>query len=198
MLVDAQLLPAKADHLDVEVIVDELDLFAQLHKLIMLAQQPPQDFGELKNQLPRQIGIKTHQRRDGVQRVEKKMRIDLALQGVEPGLEQQFFLLFQLHLDARVVPNFNWNGDGSHHRGKNRQQRHGGSKVNGKQPVRSDVVQLHAGGLQGHNGEKESGLPVDARMAQIASQPTVDAHVHERREGKYLFSIAAENAKRAG
>src|SRR5437016_10179089 len=186
MLVDAQLLPAKSHHLDVEVIVDELDLFTKLHKLIMLAQQPAQDLGELQNQLPRQIRIKTYQRRDGIQRVKQKMRIDLALQGVKPGFEQQLFLLFQLHLDARIVPDLDGNGDGRHHGGKNRKQRHRGCNVNGKEPVRSDVVQLHSGSLQGHDHEKECCLPIDARMPQIAFQPAIDTHVHERRESPYL------------
>ena len=43
LLEDLQLVAAEADHFDIEVIVDEFEFFAQRHKCLVLAQQPPQD-----------------------------------------------------------------------------------------------------------------------------------------------------------
>src|ERR1051326_5793933 len=64
VLVDAQLVAAKADNFDIEIIVDELNLIAQLHKLIMFAQQAAQNLEELNDQFTSAVGIKAHQRRD--------------------------------------------------------------------------------------------------------------------------------------
>ena len=47
----------------------------------------------------------------GVQGVEEKVRIDLAGERVETGLDEQVFLLFELHFIAGVVPDLEWNGD---------------------------------------------------------------------------------------
>src|SRR5207253_1704770 len=40
---------AEADYFDVEIIVDELDLFAQLHKGLLLIQEPPQNTCKLQD-----------------------------------------------------------------------------------------------------------------------------------------------------
>src|SRR5258708_35987848 len=115
MFVDAELVPAKADYLDIEIVVDKFDLFAKLDELIVFAQQAAQDLRELQDQLTRAVGIKTDQRRNRVQRVKQKVRIDLALQRVQARFEQKPLLLFQLHLNPRVVPDLHRNRDGRNH-----------------------------------------------------------------------------------
>src|SRR5690242_8860451 len=58
----AQLVAPEAHNLDVEVVVDELELLAQLDEGVAFAQQPPQNVGEFYDDLARGIGIEAHQR----------------------------------------------------------------------------------------------------------------------------------------
>src|SRR6185437_9034661 len=123
ILIDAKLVAAKAHDLDIQIIVNEFNFFAQLHKLIMLAQQPAQDFGKLQNQFAGAVGIKAHQGGDRVECVEQEMWINLALQGVQSGFQKQALLLFQLHLNACEVPDLNGDGNRGNRGGKACQQR---------------------------------------------------------------------------
>src|SRR5215468_8010196 len=61
---DAQLFAAEADDLDVQIIVNEFNFFAELHKIVVLAQLPAQNFGKLHNEFTRAVRIKTNQRRN--------------------------------------------------------------------------------------------------------------------------------------
>ena len=124
VFIDAKLVAAKAHHFDIEIVVNEFNFIAQLDKFIMLAQQAAQDLGKLQDQFARAVGIKAHQRRNRVQRVEQKMRIDLALQRVKTRFQKQALLLFQLHLNACEVPDLDWDRDGCHRGGNDRQQGH--------------------------------------------------------------------------
>src|SRR5947209_12076827 len=169
MFVDAQLLPAKASDLDVEVIVDEFHFFAKLHKFIVLAQQAAQDFRELHDQIAGFVGIESHQRGNGIQGIEEKMRVNLALQGVKPGFQQQLCLLLQLHLNAGIIPDLNRDRNGRDHSRENRQHGHRRGQVKREKLVGKEIFDLQAGSLQGDNDEKESCLPVNARILQIAS-----------------------------
>ena len=103
---DAQLVGAEAHHFDVEIIVGEFELFAQGNVGVVVLEQGAEDVGELDDHLARQLGLAAHQRGHGVERVEEKVGIDLALQGVEAGFEQQALLLFERHLRcaARSTP----------------------------------------------------------------------------------------------
>ena len=74
---DLQLVAAEADHFDIEIVVDEFDLFAQRHESFVLAQQPAQNIRELQHDAASHVRIKTNQRRNGVESVEKEVRIDL-------------------------------------------------------------------------------------------------------------------------
>ena len=96
------------------------NLFAQRNESVGLTQQPSQNIRQLHDQLARRIRIEPHQRRNRVQRVEQEVRIDLALQRLHARLHQQALLLFQLHLDARVVPDLQRNADAHQHRRENR------------------------------------------------------------------------------
>src|SRR5258707_396578 len=104
LLHDVQIVFSESRHLDVQVIVDELQLLAQRHKRFVFAQQPPQNVAQLQHHAARRIRIKADQRRHGVQRVKQKMWIDLAGERIHPRFQQQLLVPFQVHLDARVVP----------------------------------------------------------------------------------------------
>jgi hypothetical protein len=104
LLFHAQLVGAKAHHFDVEVVVGKAQLLAQRNVGVVILEQRAQNVGQLHRHLARHLRLHAHQRGNGVERVEQKVRIDLALQRVEPGLEQQPLLLFKLHLDAQRIP----------------------------------------------------------------------------------------------
>ena len=101
-----QLVAPEADDLDVEIVVDEFELLAQRHERVALLEQAAENLGELEDHLARRVGIEAHQRGHGVERVEQEVRIDLALQRVHAGLQQQPLLLFQLHLNAARCSRF--------------------------------------------------------------------------------------------
>src|SRR6478672_1086604 len=123
------------------------------------------------------------------------MRIDLALQRVKPGFKKQTLLLFQLHLNAREVPDLDGDGDGCYRGGKARQQSDRSADGKHPQPLGRRVVQLQARGLKGDNHQEKCGLPVDARMAQVAPDPAIYAEIDEGRERPYLFFITAKMAQ---
>src|SRR5262245_17337050 len=61
VFVNAQLVAAKADYFDVQVVVNELDLFAQLDELVVFAEQAAENLGEFDDQLASAVGIESHQ-----------------------------------------------------------------------------------------------------------------------------------------
>ena len=121
-LVDTQL-RTESDDLDVEVLVHRLELFAQRHEMIGAAHQSPEETRELRDQHARRFRLGPDQRRDRGQRIEQEMRIDLIGERFDLGGEQQFFLLLQPMLDARVVPDFDRRRDAEHGREQHEQHR---------------------------------------------------------------------------
>ena len=101
-----QVFAAKAGHFDVQVVVDELQFLAKRYKRFVLAQQPAKDIAQLEHHPAGRVRIKTDQRRYGVQRIEKKMGVDLPRQRVHTRLEQKLLVPLKVHFVARVVPNF--------------------------------------------------------------------------------------------
>src|SRR5882724_7675159 len=59
LLADPELL-AEADDFDVEIIVDELHFFAQLHKGLLLIQEPPQNASKFEYDGPRRVRAYAH------------------------------------------------------------------------------------------------------------------------------------------
>ena len=77
----------------------------------MILEESAEDVGELHGHFARHFWLDADQRCDGVERVEEEMRIDLALQGIESCFEEEVFLLFEFHLDAESVPDFESDAD---------------------------------------------------------------------------------------
>src|SRR4029077_20512211 len=109
-LENLQLVAAEADHFDVQVVVNELELFAQRDACLRLAQQAPQDVRELQDHAAGHVRIEADQRGDGVQSVEQKMRVDLAGKRVHARFQKELLILLEVHLDARVVPDLDGHG----------------------------------------------------------------------------------------
>src|ERR1700739_4947511 len=101
----AQLVGAKADHFDVEIIVDELEFVPVRCKGLAAVKEAAENGGQFENHLAGRVGIEPHQRRNRIQCVEQEMRIDLVLQRLHAGVQQKPFLLFELDLNADAVKN---------------------------------------------------------------------------------------------
>ncbi len=108
----AELIRSKTDHLNVEIVVDEFHFFPQRHERVRAVQQTPENGGQFRNHFARLIRIEAHQRRNRVQSIEKKMRIDLVLQCLHARVQQQPLLLFQFDLDAHAVEDLEFDPDG--------------------------------------------------------------------------------------
>ena len=115
-LEELKLVAAEADDFDVEIIVDELELFAQRDEGFVLAQEAAKNVGKLQDDAAGHVGIEADERGNGVERVEKEMRIDLAGERVHARFQQELLIGFEVHLDARVVPNLDGHGDAHHGR----------------------------------------------------------------------------------
>src|SRR5262249_13381586 len=88
-------------------------LFAKRNESVATIQQASENGGQLDNQVARGVGVEADERRDGVESVEEEMRINLVLQGLHAGIEQEALLLFEFDLNADAVPNFELGAD--HH-----------------------------------------------------------------------------------
>ena len=115
-LEDLKLVAAEADDFDVEVVVDKLEFFAQRDERFMLAQEAAENVGELEDHAASHVRIETDERGDCVERVEKKVGIDLGSERVHARFQQELLIGFEVHLDARVIPNFDGHGHAHHGR----------------------------------------------------------------------------------
>ena len=110
MLEDLQIIAAKARDLDIQIVVDEIEFLLQSNKGFMLAQKPAKDIAKLQDHDARLVRVVANQRSDRIERVKEKMRIDLTAEGIHARLEQQLLMLLEVHLDPRVIPDFNRHG----------------------------------------------------------------------------------------
>src|SRR5579863_4684394 len=92
-LEDLQVIASEPNHLDVQIVVDELDLIPQRHKRIVLSQQAAQNVRKLQHHATRHVRVKADQRRHGIQRVKKEVRIDLTGERIHPRLQQVLLIL---------------------------------------------------------------------------------------------------------
>ena len=126
------------------------------------------------------------------------MGIDLALQGVEPGFEQQTLLVFEFHLYAQRVPHLEGN---AHHDGRAEPDQRLQPELAGderKEPVRKGVGNPVAAGLSGHDEKQHEKLAVHARLGQVAAHPAIEAQVDEGREGPDLLLLDIEAEQPGG
>ena len=105
VLENLQIVAAKAGYFDIQIIVDKIEFLLQSHKSVVLAQKPAENIAQLQHHHAGLVRVIANQRSDRIQRVEKKVRIDLAAERGHAGFEQQLLMLFEVHLDPRVIPN---------------------------------------------------------------------------------------------
>ena len=86
---------AEADDFDVEVVVGEGELFAEGDEGLAVFEQDAQDVGELDDHAAGEFGLGADEGGDGVEGVEEEVGVDLALEGVETGFEEESSLLFE-------------------------------------------------------------------------------------------------------
>ncbi len=106
LLDDVEVVAAEAGDFDIEIVVDKFDLFAERDESFVLAEEAAEDVTELEDYTASVVGIETNEGGDGVERVEKEMRIDLAGEGVHAGFQEELLVALEVHLNAGVVPNF--------------------------------------------------------------------------------------------
>ena len=153
------------------------ELFAQRDEVVLLAQQAAENLRELVDHLARLVGIQADQRGHRVQRVEQKMRIDLAAERRQTGFVEAKLLLFQSLLVEVAVPDLD--------RQRHREQSGG---VDGHQHPRAGVgpgllqredpmVRKCGGqGLAKHFGQHDHADAGDAEtgQAQVAAAQQAD------------------------
>ena len=104
LLADPELVPPEAHDFNIEVVVDEVKLLLERDKMHLRLEPPAEDVRKFQDDRPGRIRIDAYQGRDGVQRIEEKMRVDLADQGIHASLHQGPLLFLEFPLDACVVP----------------------------------------------------------------------------------------------
>ncbi len=93
----SQLVRAKAwRDFDVDIVVGKAQFFAQRNiGIVWSLSSALKNVRQLHDHLAGKLRPHALQRSDGVQRIEQEVRVDLALQCVEPGFEQQAFLFLE-------------------------------------------------------------------------------------------------------
>ncbi len=194
-----QLVSSEADHFDVEIIVNEIDLFAQRHERFMFAQQPAEDVRKFQHDAARHVRIKANQRRDGIQRVEEEVRIDLAGERVHARAEQQLLILLEVHLDAGVVPDLDGHRD-AHERGQHHEHRvPPRRRVIREQPARrNDLSEFDLYDVEEGADQQRQHGPVSFCVADAAPHPAGDAEKKERAKVPDVFFFGHRFADDSG
>src|SRR5208337_2318261 len=105
LLTNLQLVASESHHFNVEIIVDKVQLLLEGREVHLGFQSATQNVRQLQQHRARHVRIKANQRGNRVQSIEEEVGIDLADQRVHARLKQRFFLLHQLALDTRRIPN---------------------------------------------------------------------------------------------
>ena len=162
----------------------------------MVAQHAAQDVGESDDELAGLFGPGAHQGSDGIQSIEEEVGIDLALEGVEAGFEEEAFLLFEGALDADGVPDFEGNADDHGRAGPDGEADDPLAGDDGEETVGIEAGDPFAEDFDGHDEDEQEYLSIDAGAAEITADPTPQAEVDEGGKGPNLFLVdkAAVNA----
>ncbi len=157
------------------------------HVGVVIFEQRAENVGQLDGHFASEFGFDADQRSDGVEGVEEKVRVDLALQGVEARFEQEALLFFELQLHAQGVPDFDGDADDDGRGEQDECLQPPLRSEQSEQPTGKEVRQPGAAGF-GRNDKKEhEELAVNAWAAQIATDPTIKTEVDEGGEGPDLF-----------
>ena len=79
----------KPDPLNGQVMLEKVHLFHERNfVLIFIFERKPQQIAEMLDHLPGQPRLALHLRRNGIKRVEKKMRVQLHAQRIETGFTE--------------------------------------------------------------------------------------------------------------
>ena len=198
-LEDLEFVAAEADDFDIEIVVDEFELFAKRDEGFVLAEKAAKDIGELEDDATGHIGIEADQRGDSVKGVEKEMRINLAGEGVHASFEEELLILLEIHLGAGVVPDFDHGGD-THGGGEEDEEQIADVRgMLGEEPAgRKRTGELDAAEFAGGAGEKGEHGPVAAAVAEDVPEPAGKVEEEERAELPDVFFFGEDIANHAG
>ena len=186
---NGELFRAEAGDFDGQIVVGGGELVAEGNEGVVLAEHFAENVGELDDELASLLGAEADERGDGAEGVEEEMRVDLALESIEAGFEQEALLFFEGALDADGVPDFERDADD-----------HGGAGPDGEadQPAVGDegeeTAMRHALGplaqhFHGNDEDEQEDLAIDAGAEERAADPAIEAEVDEGGEGPDFFLV---------
>src|SRR5579863_6200175 len=198
-LYDTQLLTAKADDFDVEIVIDKLEFFAQRSERLAAVQQPSQNGGQLEDHVASRIWIEAHQRRNRIQRIEQKVRVDLVLQRLHTSVQQKALLLLQFDLNPDTVEDFDLDSDCGHGRGIDQPPYPKVVTFDTEDPARKIASDCAFNQTQSNNCGEEHDLPVkQARTRQVTANQSEDTLIDEGRKRPDIVLISSHRAKLSG
>ena len=181
---------AEADALDVEILVDGRQFLAQRDEVLLAAQQPPQQPGQLDDEHARRLRLRADQRRDRRQRVEQEVRVDLIGERLDARRHQQLLLLGEPVLDARAVPDLDRNRDAQHGREQDERPEppgRGSGGMKNRRVERITCADRLPDQLEQHRRRHEHDLPIEREPAEQAPGGAVQLREEERREAPDFF-----------
>ncbi len=193
-----KLVAPETHDLNVQVIGDEVEFLPQGRKVGLRLEPPPQDVGEFHQHLACGAWVQPDQRRDGIERVEEKMRVDLADQAVHAGLDEAPFLLFQFPLNAGVVPDAQRKRHGDSRGKKDQDFRPQTRRIQEEEVAVGNPSDLDPRQFQGDANQKEQDLPVHGRLLEPLLDGAIKTEVNKRGEFPDLLLVGTEPAGRAG
>src|SRR5579862_9038129 len=193
--VNHKVVAAEPRDFNIEIVVDKIEFLLKGHERLVLPQKTPQNIAQLDDHPARRVRIVANERRHRVKRIEQKVGIDLRGQRIHARLEQQLPVLFEIHFEARVAPNFHRNGDG-HYRGQqNQSQSPALAGVYIKKPLRlGGMPERLAGQLQNDAGAKGQHFPGYFFPSEEPHEPAGRAHECVRPKPPNLLGILHELA----
>src|SRR3990172_7350904 len=193
LLLHQELPASEADGLDVEVGVDELQLLLEGDEVILFLEELSQDARELSDEHPGHFGIGPRRGRDGVEGVEKEVRVDLARERLESRADHQNLLLRELLLEPDVVPDLQRDPEGGEGADVDGEKDPGIFRGEMKDEVRSLGADEDTEGLERDRHRKDRDLPVEHPFPDRGLSDADEVQEDERREAPDIF-LSAEVA----
>src|SRR5947209_11518207 len=126
------------------------------------------------------------------------MRVDLALQCVESGLQEQSLLLFQLQLNSSGIPDLDRNGHSRNGAGVNRNLHPEIVAAQKEKTIWEGASNLFPQELKQQDADKECNLPIMSRPGKVAAEPTVNAEIHYLRDRPDFCAVSGILSKSVG
>ncbi len=194
-----QLVPPETQHFNIEIVIDELKLFPQRGECFASIEQAAKNGSQLENHVPRGFRVNPDQRRNRIQRVKQKVRIDLVLQRLHARMQQQSLLLLEFDLNPNAVEDFQLDSNGDHRSGVNSSFHPQVGTLQAENRMRKIARPFHLHKTQSNDGREKHDLPVEqTRSGKVAANQAVNTQIDKRRERPDVVFIARHGAQLPG